>query len=313
MRELSKAGALCRDNDTRKLRKSGVDPLARAIERHARSAGDHATAFPPLSLHRRDSPTEPISCVYGFGLAVTTQGGKQVMLGDKVLNYGPGQSMLTTIDSPTTAKITRATKQEPYLALLLRLDAGMVALLASEMNLPQIDIAHPDEPVPIQRLDPAILDALHRLIALLDNPLLLPRVAPLIQQEIMIRLLTGPHGTRLRQLSLGKPFNEQISKILAWMKHNATKTIPVADLAARANMSCTTFRHHFHQITGMSPLQYQKQLRLQEARQLMLNQNVDVSRAAFLVGYESASQFSREYRRQFGAPPLQDVRHMRTS
>lgn len=235
------------------------------------------------------------------------------MLGEKVLNYGPGQSMLTTIDSPITSRITHATKREPYLALLLKLDASTVALLASEMKLPRLQETYTDAAVPIQMIDSELLDALRRLLSLLDNPQLLPRLAPLIQQEITIRLLTGPHGLQLRRLSMARPPSAQIAKVVAWLKQNFTQAIPVDELAAQANMSQSVFRQHFRAVTGMSPLQYQKQLRLQEARQLMLNQNIDASRAAFLVGYESASQFSREYHRQFGAPPQQDVRHVRAN
>jgi AraC-like DNA-binding protein len=311
MRELSKADALRQEDNAAAVGKFGIELLARTIDRHARAAGDHMTAFRPLSLHRRDAPTEPISCVYGLGLAVTAQGGKQIMLGDKVLNYSPGQSMLTTVDSPITAKITRATKREPYLALLLKLDASMVALLAAEMKLPRIAEPYAEAAIPIESLAPELLDALRRLLGLLDNPGLLPHLAPLIQQEIIIRLLTGPHGLQLRRLSMARPPSAQIAKVIVWLKQNFIKAIPVNELAAQANMSQSVFRQHFRAVTGMSPLQYQKQLRLQEARQLMLNQNIDASHAAFLVGYESVSQFSREYRRKFGAPPQQDVRHVR--
>jgi AraC-like DNA-binding protein len=305
---LSKAAALRHYDNTGALRKSGIDLLARMIERHASITGDHVTSFPALSLHRREAPTEPISCIYGLGLGVTIQGGKRVMLGDRVLSFDPGHSMLTTIDSPITAAITRATKREPYLGLLLKLDASLIALLATEMKMPRLKEVHADEAIPIQQLDEELLDALRRLLALLDTPTLLSRVAPLIQQEITIRLLAGPHSA---QLIMARPPSAQIARVVASLRHNFIKDTPVAKLAAQANMSLSVFREHFRAFTGISPLQYQKQLRLQEARNLMLNQSIDASRAAYLVGYESVSQFSREYRRQFG--PQQDVRNVRAS
>lgn len=287
--------------------------LARAIERHARTAGDHETAIPALSLHRRNAPTEPLPCIYPLSLALTAQGNKQVLLGERIFEYFPGQSLLTTMDLPVVSNVTRATMRKPYLGLLLKLDARAIALADSGMKLSQPDRTCGHEPVSVETLDPSLLDALVRLVDLLDDPILLPRLAPLIQQEVVIRLLTGPHGPHLRQLITEESPSQQIARVLIWMKQNFTKAIRIDELAAAANMSPSTFRQHFRDMTGMSPLQYQKQLRLQESRQLMLNQNLDAGRAASLVGYESASQFSREYSRLFGAPPQRDVRRMRTA
>jgi transcriptional regulator GlxA family with amidase domain len=156
-----------------------------------------------------------------------------------------------------------------------------------------------------------LVDALVRLVELLDEPALIARLGPLIQQEITIRLLSGPHGPQLRHLAAAGSPSQQIAKAVVWLKQNFTQALQVDELAARAHMSPSTFRQHFRAITGTSPLQFQKQLRLQEARQLMLSQNIDAASAGGLVGYESASQFSREYSRLFGAPPQRDVRRMR--
>jgi AraC-like DNA-binding protein len=288
-------------------RETTTDLLALAIARHVHIAGDHETALPALSVHRRDAPTEPVPCIYSLSLALTTQGDKRVVAGDKILDYFPGQSLLTTIDLPVVSHVTRATKREPYLGLLLKLDTRTIAIAASEMNLPQLNRRRVHEPISIERLDPALLDALRRLVDLLDDPILLPRLAPLIQQEISIRLLMGPHGPHLRRLMMKESPSHQVAKVVTWIKQNFTEAIRVDDLAADANMSPSTLRQHFREITGMSPLQYQKQLRLQEARQLMLHQHVDAGQAASQVGYLSASQFSREYSRVFGAPPQRDV------
>ena len=287
--------------------------LAYAIGRFAQTDGDYTTAVPALTLHRRSAPTEPLHCIYSLGLGVIAQGGKQVMLGEDVINYSPGRSMLTTIDLPVVSHVTQASARKPFLGLLLTLDARQIVQMASEMDFPQPPRERAFRPVSIERLDEALLAALLRLVELLDERALVPRVAPLIQQEMTIRLLTGPYGPQLRQLvAVGSP-SQQIARAVTWLKQNFTQALHVDDLADRTHMSPSTFRHHFRAITGMSPLQFQKQLRLQEARQLMLNQSFDAGSAGGRVGYESASQFSREYSRLFGAPPQRDIRRMRLS
>ena len=228
-----------------------------------------------------------------------------------MISYGPGQSMLTTIDLPVISHVTRASVHEPLLGLMLKLDNRHIMQTAAEMQLPPPSRVLGFRPISIETLDKALIGALVRLVKLLEEPVLVHRLAPLIQQEITIRLLTGPHGSQLQHLVANGSPSQQISKAVAWLKQNFTRALRVDDLAARAHMSPSTFRQHFRAITGTSPLQYQKQLRLQEARQLMHNQNIDAGNAGGRVGYESASQFSREYSRLFGAPPRQDVRRMR--
>jgi len=287
--------------------------LACAIGGFAQTDGDYTTAIPALTLHRRSGPTEPLHCIYSLGLGVIAQGSKQVMLGDEVIEYSPGRSMLTTIDLPVVSHVTQATMRRPFLGLLLTLDSRQVVQLASELDLPQPSRESAFRPVSIETLDEALLDALVRLVELLEEPAMIPRLAPLIRQEITIRLLTGRYGPQLQHLvAVGSP-SQQIAKAVAWLKQNFTHVLHVDDLAARTHMSPSTFRQHFRTITGMSPLQFQKQLRLQEARQLMLNQSLDAGNAGGRVGYESASQFSREYSRLFGAPPQRDIKRMRLS
>ena len=290
-----------------------MSALAHAVGRFAQSDGDYTTAIPALTLHRRSAPTQPLHCIYTLGLGVIAQGGKQVMLGGEVIEYSPGRSMLTTIDLPVVSHVTQASVRKPFLGLLLTLDVRQIVQMAPELDLPQPSRERAFRPVSIERLDEALLDALVRLVELLDEPALVPRLAPLIQQEITVRLLTGRYAPQLRQLvAVGSP-SQQIAKAVAWLKQNFARALQVDDLAARTHMSPSTFRQHFRAITGMSPLQFQKQLRLQEARQLMLNQSLDAGNAGGLVGYESASQFSREYSRLFGAPPQRDIRRMRLS
>ncbi len=287
--------------------------LASAIARFAQSDGDYPTTVPGLSLHRRKGRTEPLHCIFSLGLGVVAQGHKQVLLGEKVINYGPGQSMLTTIDLPVISHVTEASVDKPLLGLMLTLDSRLITQKASEMQLPPLPRQPVCHPMTIEALDERLIADLIRLVELLDQPALAPNLAPLIQQEIVLRLLAGPHGPQLQRLAATGSPSQQIAKAVAWLKQHFSKPLLIDDLATRVHMSPSTFRQHFRAITGTSPLQYQKQLRLQEARQLMLNQSIDAGSAGALVGYESASQFSREYARLFGTPPLQDVRRLRVT
>ena len=219
--------------------------------------------------------------------------------------------MLTTIDLPVVSHVTRASVREPFLGMMLTLDVRSIVQIASEMDAPRSRRDDVSGSISFKALDAALLDALIRLVTLLDEPALVPGLAPLVQQEITIRLLTGPHGSQLRRLVTAGSPSQQIAKAVAWLKQNFVDALHGDDLADRAHMSPSTFRQHFRALTGLSPLQYQKQLRLQEARQLMLNQNLDAGSAAGRVGYESASQFSREYNRLFGAPPQRDIKRLR--
>jgi AraC-like DNA-binding protein len=285
--------------------------LAEAIGKIAQIDGDHATANPALTLHRRHAVTDPLHCIYGLGLGLVAQGDKQVLLGDEMIAFSPGRSMLTTVDLPVVSHVTLASVQRPFLGMLLTLDTRVILQLASEMEVPPAKKNESFRPLSIEPLDAALLEALTRLVRLLDEPALVSLLAPLIQQEITVRLLAGPHGPHLRHLvSAGSP-GQQIARTVAWLKRHFAESMDIDELAVRAHMSPSTFRQHFRAITGVSPLQYQKQLRLQEARQLMLNQGLDAGNAGGRVGYESPSQFSREYARLFGYPPQRDIQRMR--
>lgn len=287
--------------------------LARAAQRFAAASGDQRTAVPALTLHRRNRPSQPVHCIYTLGMALTVQGSKHVLLGDKDLSYGPGQSLLTTIDLPVSYHITRATAAEPYLGIMLKFDRNLLAQVASKIEPLRPDKRASLEPVSLQRLDAPVLDALYRLILLLDEPQFIPQLAPLIQQEILVRLLTGPHAPHLWNLVSDAGPTQQIARAVGWMREHFAEEMRVGELAQHAGMSLTTFRQHFRAITGMSPVQLQKLIRLQEARQLMLDQNMSAGSASALVGYESASQFNREYKRLFGAPPQADIRRLVSS
>ena len=287
--------------------------LAAAISEIAQSDGDFTTQIPGLSVHRRRASSEPMPCIYGLGLGLVVQGGKQVMLGDKVFDFAPGHSLLTTVDLPVIAHVSSASDAEPFLGMLLALDARAILQLAGEMGLPPRPRQPSYQPISLEPVDGSLLDALTRLVRLSTEPALIASLAPLIQREITIRLLAGPHGPQLQHLVAAGSPSQKIAKTMARLKLDFHRTLRMDALAAEAHMSPSTFRQHFRQIAGMSPLQYQKQLRLQEARQLMLNEKLDAGVAGMRVGYESVSQFNREYSRLFGAPPQRDIRRLRLS
>lgn len=284
--------------------------LADAIGLLAKTDGDHATALDGLTVHRRSQPTEPLHCIYSLSLVVLARGAKKMLLGTSERVCAAGQSMLTTVDLPVISHVTLASAREPFLAVLLALDSGLIAESVAEMD----QVGRPDSssyrPLSIEQADPHIVDGLYRLLGLVDQPDVVHHLAPLIHKELVVRLLSGAHGPELRHRVAAGSVGQRVATAVSWLKRNYTQSFPMDDLANRAHMSPSTFRQHFRRITGTSPLQYQKQLRLQEARHLLLDGQIDARQAAGRVGYESESQFSREYRRFFGAPPIEHVSQM---
>lgn len=193
-----------------------VGLLAGAVERIARTSGDHRTALPELTVYRRNRPSQPVHCFYTLGMALTVQGSKHVLLGDKDLSYGPGQSLLTTIDLPVSYHITRATTTEPYLGIMLTFDRNLITQVASKIETERPGKNEAVEPIWIQRLDAPVLDAFHRLISLLDEPVVNPHLAALIQQEIIIRLLTGTHAAHLWNLVNASSPTQQVARAISW-------------------------------------------------------------------------------------------------
>ncbi len=293
--------------------RSNISELASMIGNIAQIDGDYDTLIPALKFRRSSSITDPTPCIYGLGLVLIVQGSKRITLGDEIIDYGAGQSLITTVDLPVVAYVTRASSAEPFLGMWLELDAHVIARLAAEMEFAMPLQASTTRAMSLVTADEGLKDALTRLVRLLAEPSLVPFLAPLIQQEIVVRLLNGGHGPSLRRLvAVGSP-SQQISKVVTWLKQHYTENVPMDDLAAKAHMSPSTFRQHFRAVVGVSPLQYLKNLRLLDARQLMLNENLDAGSAALRVGYESASQFSREYSRLFGEPPNRDIKRVRES
>ncbi len=288
-----------------------VEGLNKRIARSTEQGELHTTAIPGLSLFRRNQPSEPISGMYEPSVCLVAQGAKRVLLGDDTYVYDAQHYLLTSVHLPTIVQIIEASPEKPYLGLRLKFDLREVAQLMVDSNLPQPRPQQSSRGMATGQMSLQLVHAFIRLIDLLDDEKDIPILAPVIQREIIYRLLVGDQGERLRQIATAGSQSQQIAKAIGWLKSNYSQTISMDELAAAANMSTSTFHHHFKALTALSPLQYQKQLRLQEARRLMLAERIDAANAAFQVGYESPSQFSREYNRMFGAPPLRDVQKLR--
>ena len=271
----------------------------------------HITAVPGLSLFRRHEPTEPLTGMYEPSVCLVAQGAKRVQLGDETYVYDPQHYLLTSVHLPTVVQIIEASQERPYLGLRLKFDLHEVSQLMADSNLPPPRSQESSRGMATGEVTAPLVSAFLRLIELLDNQQDIPILAPVIQREIIYRLLVGDQGTRLRQIAAAGSQSQQIARAIEWIKGNFSKPLRIDDLAEQARMSTSTFHHHFRAMTALSPVQYQKRLRLQEARRLMLTDRLDASTAGFRVGYESASQFSRDYGRHFGAPPLRDVTNLR--
>jgi AraC-like DNA-binding protein len=280
--------------------------LVAAIERHAPPDGVCDTAVPGLLLGRQLAPTEPIPLVVDPSLCIVAQGAKEVFLAGEVYRYDPAHSLLVSIDLPISARVVEATHARPCLAVRLSLDPSVVSELLADC----LDGTPPGPPargLDVSPVEPQLLDAVARLVALLDSPRTIRPLAPLVLREVIYRILTGKQGARLRQIAAPGAPAQRIASAIRCLRDEFADSLRGESLARKARMSLSGFHQYFKAVTGLSPLQYQKRLRLEEARRLMMNEGLDAAEAAFRVGYESPSQFSREYRRMFGTPPYQDV------
>jgi AraC-like DNA-binding protein len=287
------------------------EALAGSIARWT-DQGDHIeTVIPGLSLYRRIEPTQPASGMYEPSICLVTQGAKRVVLGDDAYVYDAHHFLITSVDLPTVWQIIKASREKPCLGLVLKLDQREISQLMVDSHLPPPRAQQSSRGMGTGEVMLPLLTAFQRLIDLLAEPKDIPILAPLVQREISYRLLVGDQGARLRQMASAGSQSHQIARAIDWLKGNFRRPLRIDDLATQVNMSTSTFHHHFRALTAMSPLQYQKWLRLNEARRLMLAERLDATTAAFNVGYESPSQFSREYGRLFGAPPLRDITSLR--
>jgi AraC-like DNA-binding protein len=285
--------------------------LARKIAAYIHSDGKESTGVPGLSLYRQSAPTECTSAAYEPELIVFVQGEKRINVGGTTLLCDSSTFLLTSIDMPVVSQVTKASKVEPILALLLKLEMPTIREILSQEEFQVPEAASDARGMAVGVTSVELLGTCSRLLDLLDAPQDIPFLSKLMQREIIYRLLRGPQGKHLRAIAtLGEQSN-RTAKAIAWLRENYAKPLRVEKLASVAQMGVSTFHHHFRSLTAMSPLQYQKQLRLHVARVRMLNDSLDAASAAFEVGYESASQFNREYSRFFGQPPMRDIKASR--
>ena len=291
--------------------KGALDTLGTSIARWTDKSDRVETEIAGLTVYRREEPSEPISIMYEPRICVVAQGAKRVLLGDETYVYDAQHFLITSVGLPTFVQIIKASREKPCLGLVLKLDQRVMSQLMVDSNLPPPRPQQSSRGMATGEVTLPLLSTFQRLIELLDEPKDIPILAPIIQREIFYRLLVGDQGARLRQMASAGSQSQQIARAIDWLKGNFTQPLRIEDLASQVNMSTSTFHHHFRAVTAMSPLQYQKWLRLNEARRLLLAENQDATTAAFQVGYESPSQFSREYSRLFGAPPLRDITSLR--
>ncbi|MDQ2151092.1 AraC family transcriptional regulator [Alcaligenaceae bacterium C4P045] len=287
--------------------------LAETISRHMGEATACETAVPGLNFYRCGKATKSVTAIYEPCLGVIVRGRKRIELAGHVHEYDETGFMLAAIDLPVTSAVMDAGGLKDFLSMVLKIDLEMVREVAAATEAEAVAPASPSTGLAFGPMTPELLDALNRLVSLIDTPRDIPVMSNLLQREILYRVLNSSIGGRLRQIALAGTQSNLTARAIAWLRENFAQTISVEDLADISNMGVSTLHHHFRAMTAMSPLQYQKHLRLHEARRLMLAENVAAGTAAMQVGYESATQFSREYRRLFGAPPLQDIKAIRAT
>ena len=282
--------------------------LVGKISRRAPGEGVVPSGIAGLQLYRRSEPTACASSTYEPSLVVFVQGEKQINVGKIVHVCGGANFLLTSVDLPVVSQVVKATKDEPILGLILRLEMAMVREILSQQEFHGLGDGRDARGMAIGVSSAELLDACCRLVDLLEAPQDIAFMSGLLQREIVYRLLMSPQGRHLRAIATLGEQGQRLSKTVEWLRQNYAKPLRVEELAEMARMGVSTLHHQFRSLTAMSPLQYQKQLRLHVARERMVNEGMDAASAAFEVGYESASQFSREYRRFFGMPPMRDVK-----
>jgi len=283
--------------------------IARLIGRSERQA----TAIPRLTLHQRTAPTPACHVTYDPSVIMVAQGRKEVQVGTSSLTYDASRYLLTSIDLPTVTRVSEASESQPCLAVSLKIDISIVREFLSREEFHTAEFGAATPGMSTGSVTPELLQAWCRMLELLLNPDDIPFLSGLIEREIMYRILRGPEGARLRAIATLGDQSQRTAKAIAWIRTNYAKPLRVEDLAEIAGMAVSTLHHHFRALTAMSPLQYQKRIRLQTARARLLSEQVDAATVAFEVGYESASQFNREYSRLFGEPPVRDVRKLLAS
>lgn len=285
--------------------------LAEKIQKWTGDATQFDTEIPGLRLSRWTTPTPPTSYTHNPSICLIAQGKKRVFLGDDSFTYDANHFLISSVDLPITANIMEASEDEPYLGLIMELDLQEISQLIVDSEFSFKTNKEAQKGIAVGELSGSLQDAFIRLMRLLDEPDNIKILAPVIKREIFYRLLMTEQGARLNQIVTTGSHSHQIAKAIDWLKNNFVKPLSVGDLAAYSGMSKSAFYTHFRSMTSMTPLQFQKKLRLSEARRLMLTENLDAMATTFKVGYESPSQFSREYSRLFGAPPSKDIKALK--
>ncbi|EJG1929070.1 AraC family transcriptional regulator [Vibrio parahaemolyticus] len=285
--------------------------LAKLIDRWTGNANRYDTPISGLRFSRWTTPTPPTSYTHNPSICLIAQGRKRVLLGEESFIYDANHFLISSVDLPIIANIIEASEEQPYLGLIMELDLTEISQLIVDSELAFTQSKEAQKGIAVGELSESLLDAFVRLAELLDEGQNIKILAPIIKREIFYRLLMSEQGTRLHQIATAGSHSHQIAKAIDWLKNNFVKPLSVGDLASYTGMSKSSFYTHFRSMTSMTPLQFQKKLRLSEARRLMLTENLDAMAATFKVGYESPSQFSREYSRLFGAPPSKDIKSLR--
>ncbi|WP_031168192.1 AraC family transcriptional regulator [Streptosporangium roseum] len=291
-----------------------LDELRDLLNRHARP--DLRTPIEDVLIFKADHPQPPTPTTYGKVLAVVAQGVKRFALGETVYEYREGQYLVASVDLPVTAHFAQASPELPGLGVGLKLHPAAVAemlLQAAPDDLPELGDSTPPPGLAVSTASPELLDAVVRLVRLLDRPRDLAALAPLIKREILWRLITSEQGPLIRQFGLPNSSLSHIARAVQWIRDHYAQPFRVEEVAKVAGMSVSAFHRNFQAVTAMSPIRFQKQIRLQQARLQLMAAPADIAAVGRRVGYDSPSQFSREYRRQFGAPPSQDAPHLRSS
>ncbi|MDU9594592.1 MULTISPECIES: AraC family transcriptional regulator [Vibrio] len=292
---------------------SAIEKLAKHIEKWANGANQYDTEIPGLRFSRWATPTPPTSYTHNPSICLIAQGRKRVLLGEDSFVYDANHFLISSVDLPIIANIIEASEDKPYLGVIMELDLTEISQLIVDSELTFNQSKEAQKGIAVGELSEPLLDAFLRLIELLDEGQSIKILAPIIKREIFYRLLITEQGARLNQIVTAGSHSHQIAKAIDWLKNNFVKPLSVSELASYSGMSKSAFYTHFRSMTSMTPLQFQKKLRLSEARRLMLTENLDAMATTFKVGYESPSQFSREYSRLFGAPPSKDIKSLRES
>lgn len=290
---------------------SEMKHLASSIYKLTKEEDFFATKVPGLTVFKKTDASQPIAGVYEPSVCLIAQGAKRVRLNEESYIYDTEHYLFSGVHLPVVAQVVEASDEKPYLGLKLTFDYQEITQLMSDSYLRPPKGQRSERGMATGLLTAPLVNAFQRLIDLTDEAAHIPILAPMIRREIFYRLLVGSQGETLRQLAVMGTQSHEIAKAISWLKTNFSKSIRVEDLAQIASMGVSTFHHHFRNMTAMSPLQYLKQIRLQEARRLMLTEHLDAATSAFQVGYESPSQFSREYGRLYGCSPAKDVSELR--